>query len=160
LETYRAQVAAVDDYTASRTRLDDVLVQLSGAVMMASAQEELEDWLNEAGRELKRQLMQDHLDARARTETRIPALTGADQIERRRALRGDRRGLATTVGTVEIERLAYRAPKAANLHPADAVAALPAQRYSYTHCRSWWPPRRCAARPGPPPTRSPPPAST
>src|SRR2546421_481592 len=77
-----------------------------GGVMMARAQGELEDWLNEAGRELKRQLMQDHLDARARTETRIPALTGADQIERRRAERGHCRGLATTVGTVEIERLA------------------------------------------------------
>jgi hypothetical protein len=32
---------------------------------------------------------------------------------------------------VEIERIAYRAPKAANLYPADAVLSLPAQRYSH-----------------------------
>jgi hypothetical protein len=129
--TYRAPTADVDDYAATRTRLDDMIVHVSGPVMMSAAQEELEDWLNEAGRELKRQLMQDHLDARARAEARIPALTGADGIERRRAEPGHRRQLATTVGMVEVERIAYRAPKAANLHVADTRLALPAQRYSY-----------------------------
>src|SRR6266550_9304795 len=98
---YRDQAATVDDYAASRTRLEDMIAHLSGPVMMTGPQEAMEDWINEAGQELKRQLQQDNLDARARAEIRLPAVTGADQIERRRAEPGHRRQLATTVGVVE-----------------------------------------------------------
>ncbi|MFH9354702.1 hypothetical protein [Kitasatospora sp. NPDC017646] len=57
-------------------------------------------------------------------------MTGADGRTRTRAERGHRRWLATTVGRVEVSRIAYRAPAAANLHVADAVLSLPVQLYS------------------------------
>jgi hypothetical protein len=39
--------------------------------------------------------------------------------------------VATTVGRVEVTRIAYRAPGAANLHPADARLSLPERMYSF-----------------------------
>jgi hypothetical protein len=52
-------------------------------------------------------------------------------VVRRRAEPGHTRLLATTLGPVEVTRIAYRAPAVSNLHPADARLALPDDRYSY-----------------------------
>lgn len=92
--------------------------------------EELEVYVTKAGREIQRQAMQDYLDARASAEQRVVDVVGADQIARTRAERGHRRRLATSVGRVEVERIAYRAPGAPNLHPADAEPDVPAHLYS------------------------------
>lgn len=108
-----------------------MIARLGGAEMMACTQEVLEDYLTATGRELQRLLMQDQLDARARLEERRPAVAGADGIARVRAERGHRRLLATTVGRVEVARIAYRAPGAANLHVADATLALPTRLHSF-----------------------------
>ena len=82
------------------------------------------------GRELQRLLMQDQLDARTRLEERRPAVAGADGTTRVRAERGHRRLLATTVGRVEVTRIACRAPTVSNLHLADATLALPTRLHS------------------------------
>jgi len=105
---------------------------LSAPVMMAASQATLEEYVTEAGRELQRQLMQDQLDARARAEERRPVVRGSEGITRTRAESGHRRMIATTVGRVETERIAYRAEGkgVGNLHPADAVLELPARLYS------------------------------
>jgi hypothetical protein len=128
---YPQAAPASDDFAASRAHLEAMLTRLGGAEMMTCAQDELEDYLTTDGRELNRLLMQDQLDARARREQRAVQVTGADQVVRRRAEKDRRRLLATTVGRVEVTRIAYRAPKAANLYPADAVLALPMGLYSY-----------------------------
>jgi hypothetical protein len=130
MEAYRDEGGS-DDYPASRDILNTMLTHLSSPPMMTCAQDVLEEWITTAGRELQRQLMQDQLDARARAEPRRPVLTGADQVTRRRSEPGLRRQLATTVGTVEVERIAYRAPNSSNLYPADAILALPRARYSH-----------------------------
>ena len=62
---------------------------------------------------------------------RLAEVTGADLAVRRRVEYGHTRLLATTVGPVEVTRIAYRAPTVSNLHPADARLALPDGRYSY-----------------------------
>jgi hypothetical protein len=131
MEAYRNEDGDIDDYARSRDILNSMLTHLSSPPMMTCSQDVLEEWIGTAGRELQRQLMQDQLDARARAETRRPILTGADQVTRRRAEPGHRRQLATTVGTVEVERIAYRAPQSRNLYPADAILALPEARYSH-----------------------------
>lgn len=128
---YPQPTACSDDFAASRARLTAMIARLGGAEMMACTQETLEDYLTSTGRELQRQLMQDQLDARARLEERRPAVAGADGITRVRAEQGHRRLLATTVGRVEVARIAYRARGAANLHVADAVLALPARLHSF-----------------------------
>jgi hypothetical protein len=45
--------------------------------------------------------------------------------------RGHDRYLATIFDTVVVQRLAYRGPGVANLHPADAVLNLPAEKHSH-----------------------------
>jgi hypothetical protein len=102
----------------------------AGIGTLPCTQERLEDYLTRSGRELQRIAMQDYLDADARREERLAVVTGADLVARRRAEPGHTRQLLTTVGPVEVSRIAYRAPKAANLHPVDAVLALPARLHS------------------------------
>lgn len=128
---YTQQPAEAGGFAATRTRMEEMLAHLSEPGMVSCTQEALEEYVTAAGRELLRQMMQDQLDARARAEPRLRDLFGADRVVRRRAEPGHRRQLATRVGVVEVERIAYRAPRAGNLHPADAVLSLPAQRWSH-----------------------------
>jgi hypothetical protein len=128
--TYPQSAPDADDYAASRAQLEAMIARLSEADMAACTQERLEDYLTHSGRELQRVAMQDYLDAAARREERLAVVTGADQVARTRAEPGHIRQLLTTVGPVEVSRIAYRAPKAANLHPADARLALPERLHS------------------------------
>jgi hypothetical protein len=91
----------------------------------------LEEELEARGRELLRLLFQDHLDVRAAREQRLARVAGADGILRTRAEKGHGRGLATVFGVVTVSRIAYRAPGAANVHPADAELNLPPGRHSH-----------------------------
>jgi hypothetical protein len=93
--------------------------------------EEIEQQVMVRGRELLRKTTQHVMDARAAAEPRRARVTGADGMPRTRAERGHARTMVTWFGPVVIRRLAYRAPGAANLHPADAALNLPARRYSW-----------------------------
>jgi hypothetical protein len=101
---------------------------------------EVEDLLAERGREVQRQLLQDHLDLRAAREERAdrqhhPSATGADGVARSRLETGHGRLLATLFGTVQVTRCAWRRPGAPNLCPADAALSLPAPRCSHALAR-------------------------
>jgi hypothetical protein len=91
----------------------------------------LEGELAVRGRELSRRLLQEHLDARAAAGVRVPVVAGADGTVRTRAERGHSRPLASLFGEVMVTRIAYRAPGAVNLHPADAALNLPAEKHSH-----------------------------
>jgi hypothetical protein len=127
---YASMPGAPGAYTPTRTRMDDMLTRLQSAAMGSVTAEELEVYVTEAGREIQRQAIQDYLDARAASGQRAADVVGADGIARPRAERGHRRRLATSVGRVEVARIAYRAPKASNVHLADAELELPGQLYS------------------------------
>src|SRR5205807_284373 len=78
------------------------------------------------GREVQRQMVQDHLDLRAAREQETArehesAVAGPDGIPRTRLETGHRRLLATLFGTVQVTRCAWRRPGAGNLYPADAA---------------------------------------
>jgi hypothetical protein len=120
----------VGGFTASRDRFTTVLAFLDGAQAAAASHAELEECLQVQSRELFRQLYQDHLDLRAARERRV-AVLGADGAPRSRVETGHGRELTTVFGTVTVTRIAYRAPRRANLHPADAVLNLPAERHSH-----------------------------
>jgi len=92
---------------------------------------ELEARLDTQGRQLLRQLLQDHLDLRAEREERLPTVRDADQVAHTAVEAGHRRALATIFGKVDVTRLAYRARGAGNLYPADALLNLPAERHSH-----------------------------
>lgn len=86
----------------------------------------IEEELAARGREIQRLLFQDHLDARAAAEPRLNQVDGPDGICRRRAERGHARLLASVFGPVTVSRIAYRAPGAPNVHPADDQLGMPA----------------------------------
>jgi hypothetical protein len=131
VEPYPHPAPGPHDFAASRTCLQQMIARLSDTEMMACTQQVLEKYVTTAGRELQRQLMQDQLDARAAAEPQLGRVAGADGVLRRRAETGHRRLVATTVGPVEVNRIAYRAPGAPNLHLADAHLALPDRSHSF-----------------------------
>ncbi|WP_238845637.1 hypothetical protein [Nocardia terpenica] len=94
----------------------------------------LEDLVAGRGRELLRQLLQDHLDlhaVREETDLVVRLRTGERLAGRTRLERGHVRALATVVGTVTVRRAALRAPGARNIYPADAHLSLLVGRHSH-----------------------------
>jgi hypothetical protein len=131
-----AAEAATDPFAASRSVFDALAVELGaeGAARLGHA--ELEDLLETRGRDLLRQLLQDHLDLRQVREERAvrahPApVTGADGVTRRAIEAGHSRLLASIFGTVVVRRCAWRAQGRVNVYPADAALRLPRLRHSH-----------------------------
>jgi hypothetical protein len=117
-------------FTASRDRFDTVLAFLDGTDAAVLSHSQLEDRLDVQGRQLLRQLLQDHLDLRASRESRVDVV-GADGTHRGRVETGHTRALATIFGQVTLTRLAYRALGQPNLHPVDAMLNLPTEKHSH-----------------------------
>jgi hypothetical protein len=95
----------------------------------------VEEQLAGRGREILRRLLQDHLDLRAAREQRRERVTGPDGVARTRAETGHSRPLSTVFGLVRVSRIAYRAPGARNVHPADAELNLPGGKHSHGLCK-------------------------
>ena len=126
-----------DPFAASKALFDGLAAELAGPAAAGLTACELEELLDERGREVLRQLLQDHFDLRAAREEqqareRRAPVTGTDGIARTRLETGHGRGLATLFGTVRVTRCAWRKPGAGNWRPADAALSLPAGRHS--HC--------------------------
>jgi hypothetical protein len=128
---YPSGAPVLDAFAASRTILDQIITRLGDEQMMSCTAQLLEEYVTSAGRDLQRQLMQDQLDARAAAEHRRAVVAGADHVVRHRAEPGHARLVATTVGRVQVTRIAYRAAGVSNLYPADAQLALPDRLYSF-----------------------------
>lgn len=118
-------------FSRADARYDSLVGFLSGAESEALTHGELETRLATEGRELLRQLLQDHLDLRASRERRAASVIDAEGVTHKAIEADHRRGLATIVGEVSVARLAYRAKGAENLHPQDAALNLPAERHSH-----------------------------
>jgi hypothetical protein len=118
-------------FDRSRQLFDQVAAGLAAPDCLALTHSEVEAQLAEQARELARLLLQAHLDLRADAEARREGVTDAGGVEHTRVEPGHQRALATVFGTVTVTRMAYRAPEAANLHPADAELNLPAGRHSH-----------------------------
>ncbi|MEU5431693.1 ISKra4 family transposase [Streptomyces olivoreticuli] len=97
---------------------------------------QLEELIDTRGREVLRQLFQDHLQLRERREaeaarTRRPLVVGPEGLVRPRLEWGHERLLSTVFGTVTVSRCAWRRLDAPNVHPADAALSLPRGRHSH-----------------------------
>lgn len=117
-------------FAASQDCFASIQDWLDGADSSELDHGELEAQLDTRGRELLRQLLQDHLALRAVREERI-VVHDNDGTRRTRTEAGHARVLATIFGEVTVTRLAYRAVGQANLHPADAVLNLPVEKHSH-----------------------------
>lgn len=126
VEPYDA-AAAADEFAASRSLFDHLVAELAAAATGELTHAELEEFCVERGRQVVRQLLQDHLDLRAlREQARLAADHPAGRLEK-----GHHRLLATVVGTVTVRRCAIRAPGHRNRYPADELLSLPAGRHSH-----------------------------
>jgi len=132
--------AATAAFAASRDRFTIVLDWLDGPEAAQLEHADLEDQLETTGRDLLRQLLQDHLDLHARQEVRVEVVDAAGS--RHHAVEGGhQRGLSTVFGQVEVTRLAYRRRGHRNLHPAGALLNLPTEKHSHGLRRLAEPPR-------------------
>lgn len=104
---------------------------MRGEAAAVLAHEELEARLRSEGREIERQLLQDHLDLRAMTEVRLDNVGDAGGVDHKAVEANHCRPLTTIFGAVDVARFAYRARGRANLHPADALLNLPEERHSH-----------------------------
>jgi hypothetical protein len=130
-------VPADDPFAASRGLFDVLASELAGPAAAGLTACELEELMDERGREVMRQLLQDHFDLRRMREEqdareRHAPVTGTDGITRTRLETGHGRALATLFGTVRVTRCAWRKPGTANSCPADAALSLPAGRHSHS----------------------------
>lgn len=126
-----AGAADGDGFAASRAGFEQLVDFLDSSEAAGLAHVELETQLDTRGRELLRQLFQDHLDMRAHREQRLHEVTDADAVPRPHVEAGHERPLMTVFGEVDVRRLAYRVRGHANLHPADAVLNLPFEKHSH-----------------------------
>jgi hypothetical protein len=126
-----------DPFAISRAMFTALTAELGGPAAAGLTAAELEDFLDERGRNVLHQLLQDHYDLRKMREEQQarehPApVTGTDGITRTRLETGHSRALATLFGTVTVTRCAWRKPGTGNYCPADAALSLPAGRHSHS----------------------------
>ena len=131
-----AQLKTAENQASSPFSASDALYQgvvgfLAGDEAATLTHSELESRLDVDGRELLRQLYQDHLDLRAVHETRADQVRDASNELHRVVEPGHERPLTTIFGPVKLTRLAYRAKERENLHLADAQLNLPEEIHSH-----------------------------
>lgn len=119
-----------DAFAAARSSFEEMLCWLEGTESAALTHAELEDQVERRGREVQRLMLQDHLDLRALREERVRPVDAEGAVHAN-VEPGHSRQLATVVGTVNVNRLAYRHLGASNLHPADAALNLPVALHSH-----------------------------
>ena len=117
-------------FALARQNFEEMIGWLEGTESARLTHGELEDQVERRGREVQRLMLQDHLDLRALREQRV-GVVDAEGIARTNVEPGHRRHLATVVGTVNVQRFAYRHSGASNLHPGDAALNLPAELHSH-----------------------------
>ena len=139
MEPY-APIPGAGPFAASMDLFTALVAELQAPEAAGLTACEVEELLQDRGREVLRQMLQDHLDLRAAREEEsarehgTPAV-GADGITRSRLETGHCRLLSTLFGTVRVTRCAWRRRGAGNVYPADAALSLPASRHSHTLAR-------------------------
>lgn len=126
-----SKARAPEIFSASKRVLDGIVGWLDGARASTLTHSQLEEQLAERGRELLRQLLQDHLALRGERERLLEDVVGADGARRRHVERDHPRQLRTIFGEVQVTRIAYRQKGHSNLHPLDRQLNLPAEKHSH-----------------------------
>ncbi|MCP4064769.1 MAG: ISKra4 family transposase [Gammaproteobacteria bacterium] len=120
--------ASVVPFAASREGCEQVVEFAASQEASEMSESELERELEQQVRELKRQLLQDHLDHRQGGGSAEPVLDAEGR--ERTSVRSHQRTLVTTFGPVKVDRFGYGGPGLESLHPLDGSLNLPSERYS------------------------------
>lgn len=129
MPTYPA-TDTTDHYERAREEIEKVITDLSGETMKTKDHAEVEDFVEERLKEVKRRLMQGHLDQRSAEEEAVPVV-GADGVKRTHRRTTDPVQLMTIFGLVTLTRIAMSAPGKSSLMPLDAALNMPPGLYSF-----------------------------
>lgn len=121
--------ASEKPFAASEMVFTRLTSRLASGDALAMTHGDLERLLEQEGREVLRQLLQDHLDLRGDGEAGDDVV-GAREVRRPQA-RLRERHLKTIFGTVSVRRMGYSARDAETLFPRDAELNLPPELYSH-----------------------------
>ena len=127
-----AQATSQDNpFARSRAAFDRMCAQLQGADAFGMTHAVLEELLSTEGRDILRQLLQDHLDLRGSHERSQPHLSvvGDDGIERPHRREATRK-LRTLLGDVTVPRIGYSQRGETSRFPMDAALNLPSDPFS------------------------------
>lgn len=127
-----AAVKRVDDqFAGARTIFEGFVGKLSDDNALSMTHDQLEGLVAGEGRELLRQLLEDHLQLRTVLEQKQAAVQGVDKVNRNH-VRQRTVKMTTMVGAVDVTRLTYGARGTTSLVPADAQLNMPAESFSFT----------------------------
>jgi len=123
------EAVVADAFAMSQEKLDEIIRYLLSGSSRELSHSDLEREIEGRGRELLRQLLQNHLETRASEEAEGPVrdAEGRERSERR----DHERALETIFGTVQVQRIGYGIEGAESLHPLDGQLNLPPERYSH-----------------------------
>jgi hypothetical protein len=127
---YNTSIPAAHPFARSAEKARAMQEHLSSSGTLRAEHADVERWVKVEGRELLRLMFQEHLELRAAAECRLPAVVGADGVERTEA-RATQRGLETVFGEVDVRRLLYQHGGRVGLAPQDGVLNLPRTHYSH-----------------------------
>src|SRR5215813_8066132 len=117
-----------DAYLPAREQLDSIISHLQSVKRMTH--NELEQFLNDEGREILRRCVQGYLDERGPGAVADPVVDASGQQHTHRRLNS--RSLTTIFGEVDVARQGYGGRGLESLHPLDAELNLPSDSYSHS----------------------------
>jgi hypothetical protein len=117
-------------FSHSMEKFEALIAELGEQRLVDAQHEDVELLIEEQGREVLRQLFQDHLTLRAPATPVDGQVAGSDG-KLRKNRRAMRRSLTSIFGTVEVGRIGYRGHDVGALTPLDAVLNLPPDKYSH-----------------------------
>jgi len=129
MQSQARTTADENPFAASERVFAELTDRLAKRETLVMTHGDLERLLDRDGRELLRQLLQDHLDLRGPGEARSDVV-GARGVRRTQARLRERQ-LKTIFGTVVVSRLGYSVRDAEALFPKDAELNLPLDLYSH-----------------------------
>lgn len=89
-----------------------------------------EEYIDSAGDELRRLLLQGYLDKQAHDEKQEASVTAADGLPRNHVRKGTSRTVTSLFGPVKVTRMGYSQRQASSLFPLDAQLNLHSDRYT------------------------------
>ena len=122
-------VVSSNGFEQSEAHFGQVCEKLRSEAALEMSHSEVESLLEQHGRQLLRQLLQDHLDLRQQSQAVWPVRDG--QGQKHGHVRARSRKLTTVFGAVEVTRNGYGGRQVETLYPLDGQLNLPVESHSY-----------------------------
>lgn len=123
-----SEPARLDPFQPARALFETLATSLQSAECLSLEHGALEAYIKTQGREVLRQLLQSHLDVRARQE-KVGPMMGPDGIQRTHLHKTERK-LVTQFGEVRVYRKSAAQREVGAIFPMDAALNLPPESFS------------------------------